>query len=279
MKWFSERKGLKKIRMEIQVESMDKALRNRLWNVFFPLYLDGIGNYNDWRYHGVQTFVLRFWDEYRKLPTTSAPLLPREISSGIAEYFFSCEWGEIYDFLECVVAYFPDEEYNQRLIQACNAVLESELSAYRFVGKQIVPITSEQEISEIAEALESPFKQVSTHLENALKLFSDRESPDYRNSIKESISAVEATCNSLAGKKVTLGQCLKDVKEKIGLHGALEKAFSSLYGYTSEAEGIRHALMDEPTLSSEDAKFMLVSCSAFVNYLISKAAKAGIKMK
>jgi hypothetical protein len=51
-----------------------------------------------------------------------------------------------------------------------------------------------------------------------------------------------------------------------------------MYGYTSDAQGIRHALMDEPNLSFEDAKFMLVSCSAFVNYLIAKAAKAGISL-
>ena len=37
-----------------------------------------------------------------------------------------------------------------------------------------------------------------------------------------------------------------------------------------------HALMDEPTLDIEDAKFMLISCSAFVNYLVVKAQKAGI---
>ncbi|MGQ9708742.1 MAG: AbiJ-NTD4 domain-containing protein, partial [bacterium] len=36
--------------------------------------------------------------------------------------------------------------------------------------------------------------------------------------------------------------------------------------------------LDEPNLSFEDAKFMLVSCSAFINYLITKAAKAGIKI-
>jgi len=34
--------------------------------------------------------------------------------------------------------------------------------------------------------------------------------------------------------------------------------------------------MDEPNLDIEDAKFMLVSCSAFVNYLVVKAQKAGI---
>jgi len=60
---------------------------------------------------------------------------------------------------------------------------------------------------------------------------------------------------------------------------SLKRAFDSLYGYTSSAEGIRHALLDDKsTLSFEDAKFMLVSCSAFVNYLISKTEKAGIKL-
>lgn len=258
---------------------MDKALRNRLWNAFFPIYLDGLEHYYDERYKGIETFVLRFWDEYRKLPTTEAPETISEIITEIRDYFFECEWAEVYDFLELVVAYFPEEEYNQQFIKACNAVLESELSGYRFVGDKIIPMTSEEELVEVEQALEIPYTSVRTHIKEALKLMSDRKSPNYRNSIKESISAVEATCNLLAGKKVTLGQCLKEVKEKIGLHGALKKAFSSLYGYTSEAEGIRHALMDEPTLSFEDAKFMLVSCSAFVNYLISKASKAGIKMK
>lgn len=37
------------------------------------------------------------------------------------------------------------------------------------------------------------------HLTKALSLLSDRNKPDYRNSIKESISAVEATCKSLTG--------------------------------------------------------------------------------
>jgi hypothetical protein len=278
MKWFSERKGLKKVRTEIQIESVDDALRNRLWNVFFPFYLKGVGLY-EWRYEGLQTFVRRFWDEYRKLPTTSAPQDSRDIFTELYEFFFNCAWSEVYDFLECVVTYFPFEEYNKQFVAACNAVLESELSGYRFVGDKVIPTTSEEELQEIEQALEQPSAPIRTHIKEALRLMSDRKSPNYRNSIKESISAVEATCNLLAGKKVTLGQCLKDVKEKIGLHGALEKAFSSLYGYTSEAEGIRHALMDEPTLIFEDAKFMLVSCSAFVNYLISKASKAGIEMR
>jgi len=91
----------------------------------------------------------------------------------------------------------------------CNDVLESEMSAYRFVGKYITQITSKEEISEIEEALRTPLKPVRIHLEKSLELLSDRKSPDYRNSIKESISAVEAVCKIITGdKKATLGKCL-----------------------------------------------------------------------
>jgi len=45
-----------------------------------------------------------------------------------------------------------------------------------------------------------------TDLSRALELLSDRKQPDYRNSIKESISAVEATCQVFASKsRATLG--------------------------------------------------------------------------
>lgn len=52
------------------------------------------------------------------------------------------------------------------------------------------------------------------------------------------------------------------------MHPALNGAFQKLYGYTSDAGGIiRHALLEEDSLDFKDAKFMLVSCSAFVTYL------------
>ena len=94
------------------------------------------------------------------------------------------------------------------------------------------------------------------------------------------MSAVEAICGLISGKSTSLGNALKEIERKsqIRLHAALEKSFESLYGYTSNADGIRHALLDEPSLDSEDTQFMLVSCSAFINYLLSKSAKAGIKL-
>lgn len=159
--------------------------------------------------------------------------------------------------------------------------METELSAYRFVDNIIVPITCEVEISEIEEALDAskPLKAVNTHLRRSLELLADKKTPDYRNSIKESISAIESICKIIANdKKATLKQAFKKIESKVKLHPALKKAFNNLYGYTSDAQGIRHALMDESKLDFEDAKFMLVSCSAFINYLITKASKASIKI-
>jgi len=155
------------------------------------------------------------------------------------------------------------------------------MSGWRFVGDEIAPITSDEEIAEIEKALEpiGSLTPVTTHLRTALEFLSDKKSPDYRNSIKESISAVEAICRLTTGSsKATLGQALKVIKDKITLHPALEQAFSKLYGYTSDADGIRHSLLDEPNIHFEDAKFMLVSCSAFINYLKLKSSKAGIKL-
>jgi hypothetical protein len=66
-------------------------------------------------------------------------------------------------------------------------------------------------------------------------------------------------------------------KLQVGLHPALEKAFLSLYGYSSDEDGIRHPILDDPSsVGFDEAKFMLVACSAFVNFLIAKAGAAGL---
>ena len=57
------------------------------------------------------------------------------------------------------------------------------------------------------------------------------------------------------------------------IHGAMKTAFEKLSGYTSDSDGIRHGGIDFTNAPAEDAKYMLVSCSAFINYLIEKQSK------
>ena len=151
------------------------------------------------------------------------------------------------------------------MIVKINFELEKFNAAYRFIDISIVEITDKNEIEAIEVALNHPEKSVREHLNSALNKLSDKEAPDYRNSIKESISAVEAACRILTGNKsATLGDALKKVNN---LHPAMKQAFDKLYGYTSDASGVRHSLLDEDTITYADAKFMLVTCSAFVSYL------------
>jgi hypothetical protein len=145
------------------------------------------------------------------------------------------------------------------------------MSAYRFLKGVITRITEKEEIKEIEEALEGSYTTVKTHLRRSLELLSDRETPDYRNSIKESISAVESLVANVLGEKGgTLGQLLKKMDTDLKLHPALKTSFSNLYGYTSDEGGIRHALMENSVNDFHDAKFMLVVCSAFVNFVNGK---------
>ncbi|MEK7873533.1 MAG: hypothetical protein AAB502_06720 [Chloroflexota bacterium] len=283
---FSQRHGHKPVKATIQVNSVDDDLRNSLWSVAITHVLqkprDGwIPNDVD-----LHKLLKGLWFSYFKKPLDELDDWWKTTYQEIRDYFFSCKWHEVYDFIEFVGQTYPSETYlNERkrnqFVEACNRVLEREVSGYRFVGNRIAQITSETEIAEIEQALQESPAAVARHLKAGLNLYVDRKLPDYSNSIKESISAVEAMCGLIVGKgKPTLGDALQQIETNspVKLHPSLKIAFEKLYGYTSNAEGIRHALLGEPTLDSEDAKFMLVSCSAFINYLTVKASKAGLDL-
>ena len=115
------------------------------------------------------------------------------------------------------------------------------------------------------------YRPVSEHLARALQLLGDREQPDYRNSIKESISAVESMAKIVTKNDgATLGDALRVLEKNDEIHPALRNGMSNLYGYTNDADGIRHAMLEQPNLTAADAKYFLISCTAFVNYLKSK---------
>jgi len=149
--------------------------------------------------------------------------------------------------------------------------------AYRIVNLQIVEITSPIEIEAIETVINEGKDNVSTHIKAALQHYSDKVSPDYRNSIKESISAVEVICREITGKD-TLGAALNELEKKgITFNSQLKTGFNNLYNYTNnKGTGIRHALMDDSHIPEQkEALFMLVSCSAFINYIRAVEIKLG----
>ena len=221
------------------------------------------------------------WEHYYKEPLDEIPFHPKEIFNLVKRRFFQSSWIGVYDLLEFVPSNYRYPNINSDFRIYCSNVLEREFAAYRFVGEKIIQNTSEQEIDEIEKALVHPLSQVQFHLKTAIGHLSNRENPDYRNVIKESISAVEALCIKIDNSGATLGKTLGVIEKKTGIKipVPLRLAFEQLYGYTSTSDGIRHALTELPNTDWEDAMFMLVSCSGFINYLTQKAGKAGIELK
>jgi len=277
---FSQRIGKKSVRQSLQIESIDTPLENRLWNNFITDFMGQISNYN---VHGGETQQMKIsriiWLEFFEQRIDEIPkegydrIHVFHIIHYIKNWFFKAEWYEKYDFIE-FVSYLDLNVIPTEFTIKCNQTLKRESAGYRIVEEQIVKLTSEEEIESIEDAIKnsSAMTPVETHLRTALKHLSNRENPDYRNSIKESISAVESFCGIMTkDDKSTLGKALSQIEKSHKIHGALKSAFTSLYGYTSDSGGIRHALLEDDVLvTMEDAKFMLVSCSAFINYLKAK---------
>lgn len=279
---FSQRMGYIQ-KKSLQIESIDDELRTSLWNIFYLFFRDGNITYvHDSEYDQIYEVI---YMDFFKRPVDEMSSNVDSLFSKFKQYYFDLNWHKVYDFLEFIIQRFSSVEgIKSSFYIKCNKVLEKEMSGYRFIGNRISPITNKDEIDEIENALSNTKKRgldgANEHLIAAQKLFSDRKSPDFRNSIKESISAVEGLVNIITNnQKGTLGKALKNIEKEIAIHSALKEGFQKLYGYTSDENGIRHAMMEKSDCDFVDAKYMLVSCSAFVNYLIGKADKAGIKLQ
>jgi hypothetical protein len=275
MALFSQRKGFKPIRETVQFETMDESLRNATWNCFHnqiihkPGFLDHRSGHITYSYGEINMFAEIFWADFLKQAVDACPQGQDKIYDELRRMFFRFHWYEVYDFVEFIVSRVNntgDFEF------AVNRALESEMAAYRLVRGKIIEITNTTELNAIDTALaQSDFPGASQHLKRALELVSDKQNPDARNSIKESISAVESAAKEITKlPKATLEDAIKMLEKSGELHGCLKAGFSKLYAYTSDKGGIRHAMLDEPNLTKSDALFFLVTCSAFINYLKSK---------
>lgn len=291
---FSDRNRIKPINDEIQLKNFDVRSRTHLQNMISKLFGDVYtGSY--WGSDDVQDFFKYVLGEiYSEAVDYGKKYLDSFIFEMINKTLQEDDYDDVLTLIEAIVQYW-DSYLREKLesnyydiyrktycrgsiFDKVNCFLQNEYIGYRFLDGQLTPISDDFELGEIAKAIDVPYAPVYDHLSKANKFIADRNAPDYENSIKESISAVEALCEILIGikgKEATLGRMLKKLEDKgVVIHTGLKAAFDKLYGYTSDANGIRHAGdIGGPSSTFEEAKFMLVSCSAFINYLIAVSAK------
>lgn len=188
-------------------------------------------------------------------------------------------WFEKLNLLEFVINELKEyadsvrEDYYYKLLDIIVARLNASFNelfyGYHIVDYMIIPITDPIEIESIQSAIEGGKDNVRVHLEAALSHYAKRPDPDYRNSVKESISAVECVCREITGES-TLDRAIPKLQAKgIQLNPQFEEGLKKMYYYTNDQRtGIRHALLEDAYVPSiAETKYMLVVCAAFINYI------------
>lgn len=286
MALFSERYGYTKASDVIIREQITKEIQNAICSCYDKLpdlFSEVTASYQDAKaeYRNLEKYLWVYF-----LNERAANFSDGRTYHVVATVFIenkSNAWYKKLDIIEKTIQYLRNFDAKKHkfysvasnFIKLLNSAFERLNFAYRIINDEIVEITSEQEIKTIEIAIDNSARNVKMHLNRALELYAQRPDGDYRNSIKESISAVEAFCREKTGEN-TLGKALNKLeKNGIVFPDVLKHAFDKLYAYTNQPDaGIRHALMDDTgvyTPKAEEAIFMLVSCSAFINYLNKKA--------
>lgn len=286
MTLFSERMGFVKPKDVLQIECASQELRMSLYNIVHGL----LGDYGNGS--SAESVCKELWTLKWHRPIDTFPFYSHEFYRELNEWVLDGEWYVCYDLLEfvydamkdlgafepepmCFAYGFdygnPQPDLEKDFQDAVNELLEIEGSGYRFINGEVSPITNELEIASLEQSLDQDnyFAGSRKHIEHALKLISKKPDPDYLGTCRESILAAESAAKKVTGSgDGTLSDAVKELQKTKGLHPALADAWKKMFGYTSDEKGMRHAGTEEPVIVDfAFAKYMLVTCSAFVNYL------------
>lgn len=274
---FSERKGIKHFSDVVQINDLNERTRNMLYSVTDEIF-NSLDSSHSYEINLKNYFIEYLYKDIFSKTVRDIPMWGNDYDYGrvfdfIYAIFEQYDYEDVFTFIEGIIKFlaitdkatYYSYNYKKDYIESISKILKNENVNYRVVGDKFTDIIDDNQIESIEETLQNKYKTVVSHYTKAIEQL--YKVKDYDNSIKESISSVEAMCQVITrNNKATLGDALKWLKDDI--HPAMKSAFEKLYGYTSDANGIRHSNgLGEGDSTFEEAKYMLISCSAFVNYL------------
>jgi hypothetical protein len=269
---FSQRVGLTPVPPQLQLGEVSAELR-RLLEYALSLEIDratgaGYGSTyfrDSWRQVSRELHVRYFQRSIRNYdadPRATVHALQRVITSG--------NIGALFDLVEFL---FHQPGCSEQFKEEMSGAFVRARAAYRAIDNCIVAVGTEEQADSfqmaIANAEENNALSARRHLISA---GSELRAGNWPGSVRESINAVEAVSRLVAPGTDAVSHALSVVEQNGHLHGALKKAFLALYGYASDQEGVRHALVfeDEANVDEADALFMLGACASFVSYLLAR---------
>jgi hypothetical protein len=271
---FSQRNNHVPVRTMTQLTDFDTPTRNAMWSVLAVARSHAEDQYD--ASEKLAYFTQMLWMRHLELPIDEAPYYAVGFAQ-MKKIFLEGSYIQVFDLVEFLLLAAPRSFGIEDLSDLWNQAFEKYKVGYRIIDGLVVQIDTDVEVQAVETALEDaqPYEGARYHLAQALKLLADRENPDYPNSVKESLSAVESLGEAITGRD-TLGKAVKEFeKNGVKVHPAQIRAWDNMYGWASNEGGIRHSTQTIPDVTPELAKYTLITTSAFVSWLIDAARKAG----
>ena len=278
---FSDRFGYNPLPNPMQLEELSPDLRRDVWNAAREFFLA-------LRAHGFSGYVFeedgcriaeRILGGIFKMSEDEIDTSYDNVMSEVKTLILERPFNEVLDLVELVLRAAKTDAFARRTALAFETHaaaywLDLTRPPYRFF-----PRSSEAQGRATKDAIQTIQTAGMEGAETHLRLAAEHiDSGAYAESVRDSILAVESVARLIDLKaEKTLGPALTSLEANgVIRHKALKEAFSKLYGYTNDEQGVRHALLDKasPTVGVDEAMFMFGACASFAAYLANKHRKA-----
>ena len=272
---FSQAYGYEELPQPLKLEEISDRARTKLWSLLYD-YVDSQSMTSESGgpvVSGCWRAILRFLHvEHYECALDEFDDSMRKFTDEYKQKFRSGRFNEVFDLLLAIMRHPECPEEFIRLVSV--AFKESRLAYVVDTSNPVTiyPATIREEgeaiLQATAELSNAGLVGAANHLRKAADCIHQGDPP---GAVRESIHAVESTSRYFDPKAKTLEPALKSLEEAGGLHPALKRAFSNLYGFTSDEQGIRHAeVFGNANVGQDEAVFMLGACASFSSYLARK---------
>ena len=274
---FSQREGKAPLPEPMRLKHISEDFRNLVWFAVDNVIRQGTDVYEEYSDNAsMPLIVLDYTVRVLHWSHDSIDHSPRLHQEMLREIILEQDYDHVLTLVEFILCHNHCPQQLQKDLK--NAFKEVPLAyAVQIINglPTIVPRFSGESGSATQQAIEAIEQSgpagAKTHLHDAAEAINDKR---YADAVRESIHAVESVARTIdpnAGK--TLGPALTSL-EKAGVlnHPSLRDGFKKLYGYTSDKQGIRHALLEEGAadVDLDDAVFMFGACASFAAYLVNR---------
>jgi hypothetical protein len=273
---FAQAEGAEPLPTQLKRTEVSPQLRAVLWNYIYE-GLASTAMHQTWSYIG-GPWKTALWDVHVNLdhrPSDEFATEFKPAATVVKDVIMRGDYIRVYGWLQHVLRLRIVPDFDKRI----DHILQDCRSAYRVVARDVIaPVGSDQEAKTIGTALadlnSAGLAGGREHLKTAA---AELSAGNFADSVRESIHAVESVVRVLEPDG-DFAKALAKLEAKTKIHGSLKQGFIKIYGFTSDQQGIRHALLEKgaPEVDEADGLFMIGACSAFVSYLINKARAGGL---